>query len=64
MFALGGISGLLALTTTRMSTRKHKMLSGVVYFLVGAFLNGFAVNIEMLIIGRLLFGIGVGCLIP
>jgi len=40
------------------------MLLGVVYVLVGAFLNGFVVNIEMLIIGRLLVGVGVGCLIP
>jgi MFS family permease len=36
------------------------MLGGGVVFLVGAILNGFAVNIAMLIIGRILLGIGVG----
>jgi len=59
MFTLSGIASLLAFTTTRMSGPKHKMLLGVVYLLVGAFLNGFAIYIEMLIIGRLLL---IGCL--
>ncbi|PNY16830.1 sugar transport protein 10-like, partial [Trifolium pratense] len=34
--------------------------AGGLFFLVGALLNGFAVNIEMLIIGRLLLGFRVG----
>ena len=40
--------------------RKASMLIGGLFFLVGSLLNGFAMNIEMLIIGRLFLGIGVG----
>lgn len=40
--------------------RKTSMLVGGVVFFVGSLLNGAAANIAMLIIGRLLLGIGVG----
>ena len=36
------------------------MLIGGATFLVGAALNGAAVNVAMLILGRILLGIGVG----
>jgi MFS family permease len=36
------------------------MFVGGLFFLIGALLNGFAHNIEMLIVGRLLLGFGVG----
>ncbi|KAL9324781.1 hypothetical protein ACSQ67_005426 [Phaseolus vulgaris] len=49
-----------ASTTTRMLGRKISMLIGGLFFLVGSLLNGFAMNIEMLIIGRILLGFGVG----
>ncbi|XP_057425274.1 sugar transport protein 10 [Lotus japonicus] len=54
------IASFFASTTTRMLGRKTSMFAGGLFFLVGALLNGFAVNIEMLIIGRLLLGFGVG----
>ncbi|CAI8585477.1 unnamed protein product [Vicia faba] len=54
------IASFFASTTTRMLGRKASMFAGGLFFLVGALLNGFAVNIEMLIIGRLLLGFGVG----
>ncbi|CAJ1948774.1 unnamed protein product [Sphenostylis stenocarpa] len=39
---------------------KILMFIGGLFFLVGALLNAFAINIEVLIIGRLLLGFGVG----
>lgn len=45
---------------TRSFGRKVSMLIGGVVFFVGSILNGAASNIEMLIIGRLLLGVGVG----
>lgn len=54
------IASFFASTTTRMLGRKTSMFIGGLFFLVGALLNGFAINIEMLIIGRLLLGFGVG----
>jgi MFS family permease len=36
------------------------MFLGGLFFLVGSLLNGFAINVRMLIIGRLLLGFGVG----
>ncbi|KAI5412755.1 hypothetical protein KIW84_057400 [Lathyrus oleraceus] len=52
------IASFFASITTRMLGRKASMFTGGLFFLVGALLNGFAVNIEMLIIGRLLLGFG------
>ncbi|TKY69075.1 Sugar transport protein 10 [Spatholobus suberectus] len=54
------IASFFASTTTRMLGRKPSMFLGGLFFLVGALLNGFAINIEMLIIGRILLGFGVG----
>ncbi|CAJ1948518.1 unnamed protein product [Sphenostylis stenocarpa] len=54
------VASFCASTTTRMMGRKTSMFVGGLFFLVGALLNGFAINIEMLIIGRLLLGFGVG----
>ncbi|KAK7270149.1 hypothetical protein RIF29_23082 [Crotalaria pallida] len=54
------VASFFASTTTRVLGRKTSMFVGGLFFLVGALLNGFAVNIEMLIIGRLLLGFGVG----
>ncbi|XP_061357911.1 sugar transport protein 10-like [Gastrolobium bilobum] len=54
------VASFFASTTTRLIGRKPSMFIGGLFFLVGALLNGFAVNIEMLIIGRLLLGFGVG----
>ncbi|KAH7569789.1 hypothetical protein ACOSP7_017617 [Xanthoceras sorbifolium] len=49
-----------ASVVTRTLGRKFSMFFGGVVFLIGALLNGAATNIEMLIIGRILLGIGVG----
>ncbi|KAL0738468.1 hypothetical protein Bca4012_014678 [Brassica carinata] len=50
----------LASTITRLFGRKVSMTIGGLAFLTGALLNGFAISLEMLIIGRLLLGVGVG----
>ncbi|GER39166.1 major facilitator superfamily protein [Striga asiatica] len=54
------VASFLASATTRKFGRKISMTTGGLVFLVGAVLNGAAANIEMLIIGRLLLGVGVG----
>ncbi|KAJ8759310.1 hypothetical protein K2173_006830 [Erythroxylum novogranatense] len=54
------VASFLASTVTRVFGRKLSMLLGGLVFLVGAILNGLAVNIAMLIIGRILLGVGVG----
>ncbi|CAD5168761.1 sugar transport protein MST3 [Musa acuminata AAA Group] len=54
------IASFLASAVTRMFGRKWSMFGGGLVFLVGAALNGAARNILMLILGRILLGIGVG----
>jgi len=54
------IASFFASIITRMLGRKVSMLIGGLFFLVGSLLNGFAMNIAMLIIGRMFLGIGVG----
>uniref|UniRef100_A0A0D9V240 Major facilitator superfamily (MFS) profile domain-containing protein n=1 Tax=Leersia perrieri TaxID=77586 RepID=A0A0D9V240_9ORYZ len=54
------IASLFASVITRKFGRKITMLGGGIIFLIGAILNGAATNVAMLIIGRILLGIGVG----
>ncbi|CAJ2630958.1 unnamed protein product [Trifolium pratense] len=54
------VASFFASTTTRVMGRKTSMFVGGLFFLIGALLNGFAQNIGMLIVGRLLLGFGVG----
>ncbi|CAK8543889.1 unnamed protein product [Lathyrus sativus] len=54
------VASFFASITTRKLGRIVSMFAGGLFFLVGALLNGFAANIEMLIIGRMLLGFGVG----
>ncbi|CAL0312016.1 unnamed protein product [Lupinus luteus] len=54
------LSSLVASTVTRKFGRKLSMLFGGLMFLVGALINGFAVKIWMLILGRILLGFGIG----
>ncbi|XP_006644256.1 sugar transport protein MST7 [Oryza brachyantha] len=55
------VASLFASDITRKFGRKMTMLAGGFIFLVGAILNGAAMNVAMLIVGRILLGIGVGC---
>ncbi|KAJ8759308.1 hypothetical protein K2173_006828 [Erythroxylum novogranatense] len=54
------VASFFASVVTRVFGRKISMLSGGMVFLFGAVLNGAAVNVAMLIIGRVLLGVGVG----
>jgi MFS family permease len=54
------VASFFSSTVTRLFGRKFSMLIGGLVFLVGAIFNGAATNIAMLIIGRLLLGVGVG----
>ncbi|KAK4431681.1 Hexose carrier protein HEX6 [Sesamum alatum] len=54
------IASFLAATVTRDYGRKPSIIIGGVAFLSGAVLGGVAENIYMLIIGRLLLGVGIG----
>lgn len=45
---------------TRLFGRKASMCFGGVAFLAGSIVNGLAINVELLIVGRLLLGVGVG----
>ncbi|XP_004505018.1 sugar carrier protein C-like [Cicer arietinum] len=54
------ISSLVASTITRRFGRKLSMFFGGLLFLIGALVNGFAQNVWMLIVGRILLGFGIG----
>ncbi|KAL3583980.1 hypothetical protein D5086_015041 [Populus alba] len=54
------VASFFSSTVTRLFGRKISMLCGGLVFLAGAIVNGAAKNVAMLIIGRLLLGVGVG----
>ncbi|MQL88405.1 hypothetical protein Taro_020963 [Colocasia esculenta] len=54
------VASFFASTITRVFGRKWSMLFGGVTFLAGAAINGTAKDVAMLIIGRILLGVGVG----
>lgn len=54
------VASFFASTVTRKFGRRLSMILGGLVFLVGSILNGTANNVAMLIIGRLLLGVGVG----
>uniref|UniRef100_A0A804I232 Major facilitator superfamily (MFS) profile domain-containing protein n=1 Tax=Musa acuminata subsp. malaccensis TaxID=214687 RepID=A0A804I232_MUSAM len=60
LYIAGLISTYFASTVTRTFGRKTSMLFGGAAFLVGSAINGISMNVAMLIIGRLLLGVGVG----
>ncbi|XP_058090281.1 sugar transport protein MST6-like [Magnolia sinica] len=60
LYIAGLVASFIASATTRIFGRKVSMLLGGATFLAGSAVNGAAVNVAMLIIGRLLLGVGVG----
>lgn len=60
LYLAGLFSALVAGRVTRALGRQAVMLLGGAMFFVGAVLNAAAVNILMLILGRLFLGVGVG----
>ncbi|CAM0945559.1 unnamed protein product [Alopecurus aequalis] len=59
-YLAGMLASLVAGHVTRTLGRKNSMLIGGLLFLAGALLNFTAINIFMLIVGRILLGIAVG----
>jgi MFS family permease len=60
LWIAGALSSLVASRVTRRVGRQAIMLIGGVLFLAGSIINAAAVNIAMLIIGRMLLGFGLG----
>lgn len=60
LYIAGLIASFFASSITRAFGRKPSIVAGGAAFLAGAALGGTAVNIYMLILGRILLGIGVG----
>ncbi|KAM0923882.1 hypothetical protein ACQ4PT_005286 [Festuca glaucescens] len=54
------VASLFAASVTRVAGRKWSMFVGGVTFLAGCALNGAAQNVAMLMLGRVLLGVGVG----
>ncbi|XP_022725049.1 sugar transport protein 10-like [Durio zibethinus] len=54
------ISSVFASVVTIIFGRKASMVIGGIAFLIGSIVNGIAMNMIMLIIGRLMLGVGVG----
>ena len=54
------VASFFASYVTRALGRKISMFLGGLFFLLGSVINSVAANIEMLVIGRLLLGVGVG----
>ena len=60
LYIAGLVSSLIAGRVTTTTGRKGSLIIGGFIFMIGTALNAFALNIWMLIIGRLLLGFGVG----
>jgi MFS family permease len=60
LYLAGLVATFFASFTTRLAGRKVSMLCGGLAFLVGSALNAGARDLAMLIIGRILLGVGVG----
>lgn len=60
LYLAGLATSFFASWVTDVFGRKPSMLAGGSSFLAGAALNGAAFNIYMLILGRILLGVGVG----
>ncbi|XP_068645700.1 sugar transport protein 10-like [Aristolochia californica] len=60
LYIAGLVASFFASGVTRLLGRKVSMLFGGLIFLIGTAINALAVNVAMLIIGRLLLGVGIG----
>lgn len=60
LYVAGLIASFFASSVTRAFGRKPSILAGGAAFLAGSALGGAAVNVYMLILGRVLLGVGVG----
>lgn len=60
LYLAGLVASLAASPVTRNYGRKVSIVCGGISFFIGASLNAAAVNLAMLILGRILLGVGIG----
>lgn len=60
LYLAGLVASLVASPVTRNHGRRASIICGGISFLVGAALNAAAVNLAMLLLGRLMLGVGIG----
>ncbi|KAK7411629.1 hypothetical protein VNO78_03064 [Psophocarpus tetragonolobus] len=60
LYIAGLVASLVASPVTRKYGRRASIIGGGISFLIGAALNASAVNLTMLILGRVMLGIGIG----
>lgn len=60
LYIAGLVASLFASSVTRKYGRRASIISGGISFIIGASLNASAVNLAMLIIGRIMLGVGIG----
>jgi len=60
LYIAGLIASLMASPVTRKYGRRASIIGGGISFLIGSALNASAVNLIMLILGRVMLGFGIG----
>ncbi|CAH9070352.1 unnamed protein product [Cuscuta epithymum] len=60
LYLAGLVSSLVASPITRIYGRRISIICGGISFLVGASLNASALNLAMLLVGRIMLGVGIG----
>ncbi|KAF8365025.1 hypothetical protein HHK36_021323 [Tetracentron sinense] len=60
LYLAGLVASLVASPVTRKCGRRVSIICGGISFLVGATLNAAAVNLGMLLLGRIMLGVGIG----
>ncbi|PNX54996.1 sugar transport protein 7-like, partial [Trifolium pratense] len=60
LYIAGLVASLIASPITRKYGRRASIIGGGISFLIGSALNASAVNLAMLILGRVMLGIGIG----
>ncbi|KAJ8753255.1 hypothetical protein K2173_017871 [Erythroxylum novogranatense] len=60
LYLAGLVASLIAGPVTRIYGRRASIVCGGISFLIGASLNASAVNLAMLLLGRIMLGVGIG----
>ncbi len=60
LYLAGLVASLVASPITRIHGRRTSIICGGVSFLIGATLNASAANLAMLLLGRIMLGVGIG----
>ncbi|KAL3629644.1 Sugar transport protein 7 [Castilleja foliolosa] len=60
LYLSGLVASLLASTVTKKHGRRWSIICGGASFLIGSALNASAVNLAMLLLGRIMLGVGIG----